>query len=174
MLYKTAVDACTLIYLSKTKLIESISKSFQFHTSNKVLEEVVKVGKEKLYKDAYYAEEMIEMEKISPLREDKIKTNKIIKTFNLEEGEASTLAIHHQHGLDIVASDENKVQNICDALGIPFTYALAMFTHCCLKGEISKDEIPGYFWNLVDVGGYSLGIVEMNKKIIEERLEVKL
>ena len=63
MLYKTAVDACTLSYLSKTKLIEPISKSFQFHTSNKVLEEVVKVGKEKLYKDAYYAEEMIEMEK---------------------------------------------------------------------------------------------------------------
>jgi predicted nucleic acid-binding protein len=173
MLYKTAVDACTLIYLSKTKLIEQISKSFQLYASNKVLEEVVKMGKEKLYKDAYYVEEMMEMGKIRSLREDKIKANKIIKTFNLEEGEASTLAIHRQYSLDIVASDENKVQNICDALGIPFTYALAMFTHCCLDEEISKDEIPRYFWDLVHVGGYSLGIVEMNKKVIE-KLEVKL
>jgi hypothetical protein len=58
--------------------------------------------------------------------------------------------------------------------GVPFTYALAMFTHCCLGEEVSKDEIPKYFWDLASVGGYPLEIVKINEKIIEDRLGVKL
>lgn len=174
MLYETAVDACTLIYLSKTKLIKPLTQSFQFHASNKVLEETVKKGKENLYKDAYYTEEMIEKDNIKILKEDNSKTKRIMETFGIEEGEASTMTIYKQYNLDIVASDENKVQNICDAISIPFTYALAMFTHSCLDGEIPKKSISKYFWNLTKIGGYRLEILNMNKEVIEKSLEVKL
>ncbi len=174
MLYETAMDACTMIHLSKTKLIEPLAQSFQFHASNKVLEETVKKGKENLYKDAYYAEEMIEIGKIKILKEDNSKTKRIMETFGLEEGEASTMAIYQQYSLDIVASDENKVQNICDALSIPFTYALAMFTHSCLDGEVAKESISQSFWNLTEIGGYRLEILNMNKEVIDKSLKVKL
>jgi hypothetical protein len=40
-------------------------------------------------------------------------------------------------------ADENKVQNICSVIGVPFTYALAMYTKICLEGIVKKKEIKG-------------------------------
>src|SRR3989344_3107677 len=101
------MDSCTAILLGKASILEATTESFKTAVTAKVLEEVLK-GKKDMSADALLVDRLSKENKIITVEADTEITQKMIKDFNLGQGEASTIAAAIKEEGAIVATDNRQ------------------------------------------------------------------
>lgn len=93
-------------------------------------------------------------------------TNKIIKDFNINKGEAETLAIAKNKNLGI-ATDDRPTIKACKILDIKFATAIHFLIKLYEKGKLTKDMALEKLKNLENYGRYKEEILVNARKEIE-------
>ena len=88
---KLVMDACTAILLAKSSVIETLADTRELIMTESVYNEIIK-GKEKMLEDSFLIENLKIDKKIKLTNDNKNITKKLMKDFNMGEGEASTIS----------------------------------------------------------------------------------
>ena len=115
---KLIVDSCTIILLAKASVLETASESYILLITQEVYKAVLE-GKTKQFKDALLTERLKETNKIKIVKPDTILMNKLMKDFNMGEGEASTVAIAIKDKNTITATDNKQGRNATKINNMP-------------------------------------------------------
>ena len=100
---KIIMDACTAILLAKSSVIEILTDTKEIKMTKQVYEEIIK-GKEKMFEVSFLIESLKKKKKIHLINDNKEITEKLMKDFNMGEGEASTISAGIENK-SIIATD---------------------------------------------------------------------
>ncbi len=157
-------DSSTLILLAKIELLNEVLVSADVVISKKVEEESTK--KPELF-DAKLISSHVKNGKIKVKRiHSKAMYEKIMKDFNLGEGEAESIVLCKE-GNEILATDDGPTMKACKILGIATVTAPNFLVRVYKKGRISKGIALEKLNKLEKYGRYSPSIMEDVKKRIE-------
>ncbi len=129
-------DASALILMAKIGLLKELSKEIDIHTTETVCEETTRA-------ETYDAEVIQQRSENNHFTREKVpeeNIEKIIDRFNLDKGEASTIALQRQINADIIATDDKQAINACKILEIKFTTSLKLLGRAYEKELISQEK----------------------------------
>lgn len=102
---KIVADACSIILLAKSSVLEESAKQHDLAVTDRVYKEVI-AGKGKKYSDALLTERLYKEKKIKKITvKSKKLLNKIKKDYGMGDGEASTLVISLKTGKGILTDN---------------------------------------------------------------------
>ena len=161
-------DASTLILLARTDLLELFISDFKGRVAipKKVQAEVCVEGRE----DKPVIEQLIKEKKIEVLSIKSPKQkSKLMKDFNIDEGEAEALILALQTEAKLIASDDRNAIRASKLLKIDFVTAIGFLIRSYEKELIDRGVAQTKLKKLQAVGRYSIDIIENAKrKIIGE------
>ena len=157
-------DSSTLILLAKIGLIEAVVSGYKgiILITETVMAEIT--AKETF--DGLLIKKLVEAGKIKV----KITTgNEIIKLmndFNINRGEAETIAAALKNPESLVATDDKNAIKACKLIGLPFATTIDFLLKMQKKGLLSKEQVLILLEKLSNFGRYSSEIVENAKSKI--------
>jgi hypothetical protein len=135
------MDTDALIKITKSSLKELITSSISVHIPISVKKESVDEGKARRFPDAISLENNMQRGRISIVKTRKTKAvENVIKTLQLEGGEADSLRLFHQGRYDIIVSDDQKFLELVDSIGIPFLTPGALIVYLYKTQKVSLVE----------------------------------
>jgi predicted nucleic acid-binding protein len=129
-------DASALILTAKIGLLKELSQRLDIHTTETVYEETTRA-------ETYDAQLIQQRSEDNIFTSEKVPEEhigKILDKFNLDKGEASTIALQRQINADIIATDDKQAINTCKILEIKFTTSLKLLGRAYEKELISKEK----------------------------------
>ena len=139
------INASPLIILSKLNKISILTKIYRnLGITNKVYEEVVLKGIEQNASDAFIVKQHIDNKEIKVFNLDKKlldMANKIQLIYNLDIGEAETIALALQLAQKEIIIDETAAREAAKSFGIKPIGSLRILLIAYQKNLISKEEI---------------------------------
>ncbi len=112
-----------------------------------VKKETVTVPKKEGFADAIIIEQNLRhVNLLNPKKRGDVEG--MIKSFNLDAGEADVFLLYYSGGFDGISSDDSKFIRMLDELGIPFLTPSALILNLFHRKIISKKEVRGYLKNL--------------------------
>ena len=156
-------DSSTLILLAKIDILELFILNFHGRVliPEKVrLEVSAGGGEERLLMVKLIEDNIIKVAKVKNSRQIK----KLMEDFNIDAGEAESLILAIQGGVNITATDDRNAIRACKLLNIDFVTAIAILIRAVEKALISKDEAIIKLQKLQSVGRY-------NKEIINDAVK---
>jgi len=142
-------DASALILMAKIGLLKELSQELDIHTTETVYEETTRA-------ETYDAQVIRQRSENNRFTREKVQgesTEKILERFNLDKGEASTIALQRQINADIIATDDKQAINTCKILEIKFTTSLKLLERAYEKEILSREkaltklnELEKYGW----------------------------
>ena len=139
------INASPLIILSKLNKISILTKIYRnLGITNKVYEEVVLKGIEQNASDAFIVKQHIDNKEIKVFNLDKKfldMANKIQLIYNLDIGEAETIALALQLAQKEIIIDETAAREAAKSFGIKPIGSLRVLLIAYQKNLISKKEI---------------------------------
>lgn len=132
-------DASTLILLARTEILDLFISNF--HGKVLIPEKVrLKVCSGKREETPLLVK-LIKDKRIEVLKTRNNKLiRKLMKDFNIDEGEAEALTLALQEGVSLVATDDRNAMRVCKMLKLDFVTAIAILIRIFEKGLIEKDE----------------------------------
>ncbi len=154
-------DSMVLIHLSKTNLLEESCNFFgKVFIPKKVFEEVVNVGKEKKYSDAFLVEKLVKR-KLIKVKEVKNKTLiKKANDFNIFDGEAESIALYWQKNADFLATDDDNVRKKKEILEINIVGTPSIILQLFTKRAINKDKTIYSINKLRSIGWFNSTVLD--------------
>ncbi len=159
-------DSSTLILLARIDILEMFITNFHGRVliPEKVKSEVCARDRE----ETPLIVRLIEEKKISVLKvRDNSYAPKLMKDFNIDDGEAEALSLALQENAYLVATDDRNAIRACKLLKIDFITAIAILIRACEKGMIETDEAIVKLTKLASIGRYNKSIVEDAAKLIK-------
>ncbi|HLD04136.1 MAG TPA: hypothetical protein VJG90_00295 [Candidatus Nanoarchaeia archaeon] len=160
------LDASTVILLAKAELLDLLLRDFKgtIAITPKVAEEI---GKKATF-DAVFIKRRLDEGKIEIKKASGPQVEKIMKDFNLHQGESESivLALHHKGSL--LGTDDKNAINACKLLGITFTTAMGILIRMKEKKLLSSQECLSKWQALKTYGRYKENIMKDAKKRLEE------
>ena len=130
-MYNIVVDSDALIKLAKSGLLQTIASRTHLLISEKVYEEVVTKGKEKMYDDAILVENLVSE---GVIRKVKAKGEGPVS------GEYSSLNIFRQTSAAAIVSDDQRFLSFLEAEGVPFIIPSHMIIRLVQRRKLSAQE----------------------------------
>lgn len=155
-------DSSTLILLAKISLLRDVTIKAKCIITSIVEEECAR-------KDTYDSKLIRELIKEGLLKIVHAKPKefaKIKEDFNIQEGEASSLALAIKENC-ILATDDKPTMKACIILNIDFSTAIHFVVRAYKRGLIDKSTALEKLSNLEEYGRYEPRIIEDAKKRIE-------
>ena len=147
---KFALDACTLIYLAKTNLLNLLKNlPHEYYIDDEVYREAITEGKEDGYSDAYILEHYINKQKFAEVI--KVDISNEIDYF-IGEGEASTFVLSQKKGAIAITSDRIAYKKMINHKALVVSTDMFFFNEFS-KGHITKKELLNALDKLLKVGG---------------------
>ena len=163
-------DASTLVLLEKIDLLKTVIAKDKIIIPQKVYEEAVTKGIEKKAADAYNIKEYAERKKIEVRAiKDKGRFEKLLREFNLGDGETEAVVLFIEHKADLLASDDHKAINLCKSLKIPFATAMAITLKYIKEKEIAYEDGKTMILGLGKYGRYSSELIADALGLIGEK-----
>ena len=155
-------DSSTLILLAKITLLREVANRSRCIITNVVEDECTRkeTFDSKIIRELI-EENLIEIECIKPKELAKIR-----KDFNIEEGEASSLALAMKEKA-ILAADDKPTMKACTILNIDFSTAIHFIVRAYKRRLIDKKIALEKLSDLEKYGRYSAQIIEDAKHRIE-------
>ena len=127
-MYNIVVDSDALIKLAKSGLLQTIASRTHLLISERVYDEVVKKGKEKMYDDAITVERLVYEGIIRRVKEEGTES---------ASGEHSSLNIFRQTNAAAIVSDDQRFLSFLESEGIPFIIPSHMIIRLVQRRKIS-------------------------------------
>lgn len=132
-------DSCSLILLTRAKLLDIVCKEFSVEIPSKIFEEVVIVGKELNKVDAFIIEKKIKTKKIFVKEISLNKLNELIQ-FNLDKGEEEAIMLSIQDNADFFLADDKQAINTAKFLGINWISIPILIQSFYEKKKINQND----------------------------------
>lgn len=129
-------DASALILIAKIGLLKELSQELDIHATETVYEETTRA---ETY-DAKVIQQRSENNRFTREKVPKESTEKILDKFNLDKGEATTIALQRKINADIIATDDKQAINACKILEIKFTTSLKLLERAHEKEILSQEK----------------------------------
>lgn len=160
-------DSSTLILLAKITLLRDVANELKIIISRGVEKEVTE--KQELF-DSKLINELIKENKITKINAEQRITNRFMKDFNINKGEAETLVIARDKR-GVIATDDKPSIKACKILEIKFVTAIHFLIKLCEKRKLTKDIALEKLKSLEKYGRYKEEILINAKKEIIEIME---
>ncbi len=158
-------DACTIILLAKSSVLESFAKNSKVNITEEVKEEVLK-GKPKMFLDALLLERLLKERIIEAVKTDKTLTKKLMKDFNMGEGEASIITRGIKEG-SIIATDNRQGRKVAQINNLPIIGSIEIIVNLYQKNKIDQDKATEALKILQRVGWFEQYLIEKAKEDIK-------
>ena len=129
-------DSSALILMAKIGLLKQLSQELDINSTETVYEETTIA---ETY-DAKVIQERSENKRFARESVPEENVEKILDRFNLDKGEASTIALHRQMNADIIATDDKQAINACKILEIKFTTSLKLLERAHEKELLNQEK----------------------------------
>ncbi|MFB6100701.1 MAG: hypothetical protein ABEK16_05510 [Candidatus Nanohalobium sp.] len=146
---EVVLDASALILMAKIGLLEELSQELNLRTTEEVYREATRA---ETY-DAQVIQQRAEDDRIIREEVSEKSVEKILSRFNLDKGEASTIAYCREENMNVVATDDKQAIKACKILEIKFTTSLKLLEQSKKKGMLSQEkalakleELDRYGW----------------------------
>jgi len=160
-----AIDASTLILLSKVELLDTFLDSVGMGVFISKRDEREATVKESF--DAKLIESRIKEGKILVKGiKNRGLVRRIEKDFGLHAGEAETIALCIENGFKLIVTDDYRAMKACAILKIPFVSAIGILVKLYKKNELNRREALAALEGLYHYGRYSEEIIKEVKKEI--------
>lgn len=136
---KIVMDACTLILLAKSLVLEKTLNAFEIVTTTEVYAEVAK-GKEKKFEDALLAEKLKTSNLLKIDSSNKKIMNQISEKFNMGEGESSVISLALTEKNIIVATDNKQGRKAARVHDLSLIGSLELVVSLNKKGIIDRNK----------------------------------
>ncbi|MGQ4875896.1 MAG: hypothetical protein ACP6IY_17665 [Promethearchaeia archaeon] len=162
-------DSSFLIIISKLELLDFLIELFnEIIIPYAVFFEAVKQGKRFKKIDALLIEKRIDdkeiiVEKIKNLSEKE----KLMKDFNIHEGEAEAIILYLEKNADLIGTDDYRTLKTCKILKIKYFTSILFIFHCFKNKKLSKERALLKMDKLYDFGWYKKEIIIHFKNKIE-------
>lgn len=154
------LDASSLILLNKADLLDYLLERTQIVVPESVYSEVVEVGIERGYKDAFELQTHFDAGKIKIAKVEKETQKRIEKRFGLTGGERDTVALVYRKRKLLIFCDDKRGITACKTLSIKFTTALEFLGILFDEKRIGKDETQRALDKLRKFGWYASWRIE--------------
>lgn len=162
---KIAVDACSVILLAKTTVLEDLAKWKELMITDSVYKEVLE-GKKKSFLDALLLERLVNERKIAVCSERKKELTQKLKTdFGLGAGEAETISLALDNTEKIVLTDNKQGRKTAKIQGLKLLGSIDMVLALCKANKITKEKTIGALKTLKEIGWFQEYLIE---KALEE------
>ena len=163
-------DSSLLILVSKLEIIDLLIEIFgRIIIPNSVYIESVELGKESKKMDAFLIEKRIEEGKVV---KDNIKNisekSKLIKDFNLHEGESEAIILYLEKSADLLGTDDYRTIKVCKILNIAYFTTLSFIHLCYKKSFLSKEKTLLKYDKLNVIGWYKEELISYFKNKIQQ------
>ncbi len=159
------MDACSIILLAKTSVLESAAKKHSIEITRSVYDEVI-AGKKKVAPDALLLEKLCKERLITINTENKNKIKKIMKDFNMGKGEATTIA----QGIDndfIIATDNRQGRKAAEIYGFPLVGSIEIIVDLHRKKLIPYEKAKVAIKTLQKEGWVHISLIEKALEDVE-------
>jgi len=149
-------DASTLILLAKIELLREISDECEVVVSSIVAEEATR---KKELVDSQMVKNFIH-NGIIHVKEVKMKQdlNKLLRDFNMDAGEASSLLLAKEKKA-LLATDDKVAIKVCKIFGVPFTTAITFLLRVYEKKILTRSIAVAKINKLEKFGRYAPQII---------------
>ena len=152
------MDSSTVILLAKTSTLETSLKEHNIQITKEVYAEVME-GKNKMLPDALLLERLHQENKINLVSANEQLTKKIAGDFNLENGEASTIAVAIKDK-KAVASDDRQARKAAKIQNLQLTGAIGIIINLFKKGKITINKATQALKTLEEQGRFEKYLIE--------------
>ena len=151
-------DSSTLILLAKTELIDAVISGYKgvILMTGTVMAEIT--AKESL--DGLLIKKLVETGKIKVKITTGNEIIKLMKDFNIDKGEAETIAAPLKNPGSLVATDDRNAIKACKLIGLPFATSMGFLIKLQKERLLSKERALTMLEKLSNFGRYRSEIVE--------------
>ncbi len=152
------MDACSVILLAKASVLEAVADQHSVCVTKSVYDEVLQ-GKQKKYEDALLLERLRDAQKIKIVTADEAFVCKLMNDFNMEEGEASTIAFGLANKA-IVATDNRQGRKAARVNGLQLVGSIELIVHLVQLKRINKAKGKAALETLRKNGWFDNSLIE--------------
>mgnify|MGYP001570717943 CR=1 FL=1 len=157
---KIAIDSCSIILLSKATVLEAVCKEYDLIMAKTVYEEVLK-GKDKKFMDALLTEKMVKEKKIIIKKVANARlVNKLIRDFNLGNGEAEALALAISGECECIITDNKQGRKSALIHGLKLIGSIDVISALCKLKLIDKSKAQNGLMKLKEFGWFQEYLIE--------------
>lgn len=153
-------DAMVVIHLAKITLLEKSCEYFKpVVLPEKVHVEILE-GKKKGYEEVKVIEELVRTKKLSvkPVRNRRLL--KLAEEFNIQRGEAESLALYWQEKADYLASDDDNLRKKSTLLNLKMIGTPAIILRLYNEKLIDRDKLLESLQTLRKIGWFSNALID--------------
>jgi predicted nucleic acid-binding protein len=153
-------DAMVVIHLAKITLLEKSCETFKpVIIPEEVLREIIE-GEKRGYEDVAIIRELIRAEKMSVRRVRDKKLLKRAKEFNIQRGEAETVALYWQEKAERVASDDDNLRKKSVLLNLHIIGTPAIILKLYQDKLIDRHKLLESLRTLRKIGWFSNAVID--------------
>lgn len=156
---KIIADACTIILLAKASVLETAAAAYQIAVTAAVYEEVVG-GKQHMFADALLLERLNKEKAISTSVSEEKLTQKLMKDFNMGNGEASTIAAAISEKEGIVATDNRQGRKAASVNNLQLVGSIDIVVALFRKKRIDMQKAIAALKKLKEEGWFEPHLLE--------------
>ena len=157
------LDSCTIILLAKASVLELFVMKKEVKITPQVLEEVL-AGKTKMFPDALLSQRLYQEHKIKTIPADEKVTLKLVKDFNMGEGEASSIAAAFKNKT-IVGTDNRQGRKAAQVHNLNLIGSLEIVSYLYQNKIISREKAFAAIKILREEGWFNTYLIE---KVLED------
>lgn len=152
------IDACTAILLAKASVLETFVKTHEASMTKHTFEEVMR-GEANMYADALLVKRLESEKKLGFVAPNQSLVKKLMKDFNMAEGEASTIAVAIKAKC-IVATDNRQGRKAAAVNNLPLTGSPEIVVSLFKKDKIGKEKAAAAVKILKKEGWFDAYLIE--------------
>ncbi len=157
-------DASSLILLAKANILDDLLELTDIIVPTIVYDEIMK-GKEKNKQDAYYIEQLINLNKIKIEDPQDINVSQIKFLYRLDAGELYAITLAKEKSIDLLIDDRDGII-VCHKLNVRIHTALMILEELIIGKFISIDKARFALALLIENGRYtSEDIKNINERV---------
>ena len=153
-------DSMVLIHLAKISILESSCDYFKKVLISELVHNEVLKGKEKGFSDVPIMLELIKQKKIIIKKARDKDLIKKLNQFNIQGGEAETIALYWKEKAGLIATDDDNVRKKKALLNIRVVGTPVIVLKLYKKKIISKDKLEQCVSELRNIGWFSNAVLD--------------
>ncbi len=160
-------DAMVVIHLAKITLLEKSCSYFRKVIIPMRVYEEINAGLEFGHSEVILIEDLIKIKKIEV---QKIKNKNLLKKaneFNLQQGEAESVALYWEMRADYLATDDDNVRRKKDILNLKIIGTPAIVIKLYRNNKIEKEKFLESVKRLKEIGWFSNSVID--KMLVEAK-----
>ena len=161
-------DSMIVIHLAKLSILEKSCIHFKETVIPELVYEEIMKGKEKNFPEIPIITKLIKEKKI---KIKKVKEKNLIEKanqFNIQRGEAETIALYWQEKADLIATDDDNVRKKRTLLNINIIGTPAIIVKLYRKNLIDKNKAEQCTSELRKMGWFSNSVIDQIKLEVQK------